>query len=169
MNDLVDSTGKSLPPVETPSADLLRAYGDAMFLAFRSRYHSKMNVGNLRAAFEPPLVFGQYKIFRFDGVPRAILTWANLSKEAERKYISGEGLLPSDWNSESGRLWVIDIIAPYRKLMSGVWDWGMVPGNLSETGFLYIRPEKDRDRRRVVEVRFDRRPKKLRLLDLSQF
>ncbi len=35
--------------------------------------------------------------------------------ETERKYVSGALLNPEDWRS-GGRLWLIDIIAPYRGL-----------------------------------------------------
>ncbi len=96
---------------EFPDPDMLRAYGDAMFLVLRSDHHSKMRVANMREAIEPPLVLGQYQIFRFDDVPRAMLTLARLGRSAERRYVQGGPLLPEDWNS-GDRVWLIDMIAP---------------------------------------------------------
>ena len=169
MTKLVDATGKPLPPEEAPDAERLRAYGDAMFLVFRSGYHNRMNVTNLRFAFEPPLVLGQYKIFRFDGVPRAICTWALLAPDAEKRYIQGELLNPLDWKSEGGRLWLIDLIAPYNGLMPSIWKWGMVPGNVSEKGFRYCRHEIDRRNRRIVDVSFEHPGRTLRILSDQDF
>lgn len=161
MSGPADTAGTPLPREETPSREVLRAYGDVMFLAFRSPRHARMDVANLRAAFEPPLVLGQYRIFRFDEVPRALYTFAFLSPEGERRYVGGEVLRPSDWRAPGGRLWLIDIIAPYRGTMAGLGRWIMEPGNVSDTGFLFRRVEGERTTRRIVEARFEDGRKRL--------
>lgn len=61
---------------EFPTEDRLRIYGDLAFLAMRSAHHRKMSVSILRDALEPPILLGQYKIYRFDEFPRGALTWA---------------------------------------------------------------------------------------------
>ena len=169
MNGLTDATGDPLPPEETPSPEVLRAYGDAMFLAFRSPRHAGMDVANLRAAFEPPLVLGQYRIFRFDEVPRAIYTFAFLSPEGERRYVGGQVLRPADWRAPGGRLWLIDIIAPYRGLMASLGRWIMEKGNVSDTGFLFRRIEGERGTRRITEARFENGRKRLIVRKEAEF
>jgi len=167
MTVLRDMKGQALPPIEAPSAETLRAYGDAMFLAFRSGRHVTMPVAMLRAALEPPLVLGQYRIFRFDDVPRGMFTWARLSEEAERRYVAGGQLAPEDWRSGE-RLWLIDIIAPYRGVAAGIARWVMKSGNVTDADFRFRRVEGARDTRRIVEVDF-RRPRKARILTPADF
>ena len=90
MSGLVDSAGNPLPPEEAPSDKALRVYGDMAFLAFRSPRHAQMSVRVLHSYLEPPVLSGQFRVFRFDDVPRAMYTWAWLGPEAERKLIEGE-------------------------------------------------------------------------------
>ncbi|QYX57009.1 toxin-activating lysine-acyltransferase [Roseovarius sp. SCSIO 43702] len=149
-----DSAGQPLPPSEMPSEEQLRIYGDLAFLAFRSGRHAKMGVATLRRFFEPPVLAGQFRIFRFDGVPRAAMTWAWLDEKAERKFLSGELLDPTDWQS-GHRLWIIDLIAPYRGLTSQIVRWIMVRGNFAEREFRFQRMGTGNDVRRIVHIDFD--------------
>jgi cytolysin-activating lysine-acyltransferase len=153
MSAKVDTAGKELPPGETPSAEKLRVYGDMAFLAFRSQRHARMTVNTLRTYFEPAIELGQFRIFRFDDIPRGMYTWAWLGAEGERRLIQGEALRPFDWNS-GPRLWIIDLIAPYRGLTSGIARWIMQPGNLTETEFLFRRVAGENRTRRIVHVDF---------------
>lgn len=136
---------------EFPSAERLRIYGDLAFLAMRSAHHRRMPVSVLRDALEPPILLGQYKIFRFDGVPRAALTWAWLSEEAEGRHLAGQGFSLADWRS-GDRLWLIDVIVPYPGLAKGVGRWLRKPGNLPEMQFAYRRLRGDNRTRKVVRV-----------------
>ncbi len=152
---------------EFPSSKLLRCYGDAMFLVMRSAHHRKMRVANMREAIETPLFLGQYQIFRFDDVPRAMLTWALLSASAEKRYVSGEALYPEDWQSGE-RLWLIDLIAPYPGLAKGLGRWMMEPGNFTSREFWFRRVLDGRRTRRIVHVDFERESKS-RILTEEEF
>jgi len=152
---------------EFPTADLLRSYGDAMFLAMRSDHHRKMSVALMREAIETPLVLGQFQIFRFDDVPRGMLTWALLGDEAERRYVSGGGLRPEDWQS-GNRLWLIDLIAPYPGLAKGLTRWVMERGNFTTKQFWFRRLAEGKRTRRVVHIDFDR-PSKADVMDETAF
>lgn len=153
MTELIDSNGLPLPPVEAPTPEKLRVYGDMMFLAFRSSRHRAMPLGVLRTYLETPVELGQFRIFRFDDVPRAMYTWAFLDRAAERKLVEGTPLDPDDWSS-GGRMWIIDLVAPYRGLMGNIGRWIMRPGNLTNDEFLFRRVEGANDTRRVVHVSF---------------
>lgn len=167
MTKLKDSDGNPLPPAEAPTADRLRAYGDLMFLAFRSPRHARMNVAGLRTYLEPPLVAGQTRIFRFDDVPRAMYTWAWMNAEAERKLITGEPLAPEDWQSGEN-LWIIDLIAPYRGLTAQIVRWIMVRGNFSQRDFYFRRVGDANETRRIVHIDFDA-PRLSRVYDADGF
>jgi len=154
MSGLVDSAGNPLPPEEAPSDKALRVYGDMAFLAFRSPRHAQMSVRVLHSYLEPPVLSGQFRVFRFDDVPRAMYTWAWLGPEAERKLIEGEPLARTDWQS-GGHLWIIDLIAPYRGLTASIVRWIMQRGNFAERDFYFRRVEGDNRTRRIVHIDFD--------------
>ncbi len=163
-----DATGQPLPQIEMPTEAKLRIYGDFLFLAFRSHWHARMSVANLRSAFEPPIEFKQYRVFRFDGVPRGLLTWAWMSAEAERKYVSGALLDPEDWHS-GDRLWLIDMIAPYRGLTASISRWVMEPGQFTDGAFNFRRVGRDNATRRIVNIDFSRPDDKARILSDADF
>ncbi|MDJ0628799.1 MAG: toxin-activating lysine-acyltransferase [Rhodobacter sp.] len=156
MKDLVDSAGQVLPPVETPTDEKLRVYGDLMFLAFRSARHSLMSTATLRTYLEPPLELGQFRVFRFDGVPRGMYTWAWLGQSAEEKLISGEPLSGCDWQSGEA-LWIVDMIAPYRGVTKSMVRFVMTPGNFSDREFYFRKVGGVNDTRRIVHISFRRR------------
>ncbi len=163
----LDCTGQVLPPHELPSGDKLRVYGDLLFLAFRSTRHARMTTATLRAYFEPPVELGQFRIFRFDDVPRGMYTWAFLTPESERKLLLGEPLSPEEWRS-GDRLWIMDIIAPYRGLTRSISRWIMKPGNFTDTEFLFRRVEGTNTTRRIVHVDF-RQDRLARIFDDDAF
>lgn len=165
--DRVDCTGALLPQSEQPSADKLRVYGDMLFLAFRSQRHSSMSIGTLRTYFQPPVELGQFRIFRFDDIPRGMYTWAMLTPDSERKLLRGDPLTPEEWRS-GDRMWIMDIIAPYRGLTRSISRWIMKPGNLTDTEFMFRRVQGTNSTRKIVHVDF-RRDRLSRIFDDEAF
>lgn len=155
MTSLADVNGKTLPEIESPSPERIRAYGDMMFLAFRSPRHARMAVGQLRSYLEPPLLLGQFRIFRFDGVARGLYTWGWLDADAERRLITGEGLSPRDWTS-GDRLWITDIMAPYRGMTRSMVRWIMEDGHFTDKDFYFRRVDDNNRTRRIVHIDFRR-------------
>ena len=151
-----DSHGRTLPDSESPSPERLRAYGDMLFLAFRSPRHATMSVGQLRDYLEPPLLLGQFRLFRFDGVARGMYTWGWLDVGAERRLITGQPLAPQDWTS-GDRLWIIDIMAPYKGMTASMVRWVMGKGHFTEKEFFFRRVDNDNRTRRIVHIDFRRR------------
>lgn len=151
MTVLKDSLGQTLPPSETPSEKRLRIYGDALFLAMRSQRHLAMTTAELRTYLEPPILMGNFRVIRVSDVPRAMITWAHLGPEAEKRLLTGEPLRPGDWNSGKHR-WIVDILAPYGGMMRGIGRWLMVPGNFSEREFYFRRVGNKNETRRIVHV-----------------
>jgi cytolysin-activating lysine-acyltransferase len=152
---ITDSIGQALPAAETPSADTLRLYGDAFFVAMRSPRHAHLPLAALREALEPPLLLGQVHVFRFDGIPRGFFTWALFSAEAERRYIRGGSLTAGNWRS-GDRLWIVDLVAPYRRLTAGMVRWVMTPGKFTDRAFHFRRVTAGNRTRKIVSIRLDR-------------
>lgn len=151
-----DATGRALPDSECPSPERMRAYGDMAFLAFRSPRHARMPVAQLRSYLEPPLLLGQFRLFRFDGVARGMYTWGHLGPEAERRLITGQQLMPEDWNS-GDRLWIVDIMAPYKGMTFSMVRWIMEKGHFTDKDFFFRRVGDDNRTRRIVHIDFRRK------------
>ncbi|MFQ5624652.1 MAG: toxin-activating lysine-acyltransferase [Paracoccaceae bacterium] len=154
--------------IEYPDPELLRIYGDFAFLVMRSQRQEAMPMADFRAAVEPPVTLGQYRIFRFDEVPRGLITWAMLNREAERKYVTGGTLQLRDWRC-GNRLWLIDLIAPYRGLTARMVRWIMQPGNFAKREFFFRRVGGDRQTRRIVHIDFERAAGKALILREDAF
>jgi cytolysin-activating lysine-acyltransferase len=155
MTALSDSHGRTLPDSECPGPERLRAYGDMLFLAFRSPRHAGMSVAQLRDYLEPPLLRGQFRLFRFDGVARGMYTWGWLDARAEHRLITGEPLSPDDWTS-GDRLWIVDIMAPYKGMTASMVRWIMKTGHFTDGEFFYRRVDADNRTRRIVHIDFRR-------------
>nr|WP_281282105.1 toxin-activating lysine-acyltransferase [Ruegeria sediminis] len=139
-----------------------------MFLALRSPHHAGMSVANLRAAVEPPVELGQFRIFRFDGVPRAMFSWAYLNSNAEARLVNVEVLSFDDWKS-GDRLWLVDLIAPYKGMAAGLTRWIMQPGNFAEREFFFRRVKEGNKTRRILHIDFERAEGKARFLSEADF
>lgn len=151
-----------------PSEDRLRVYGDMMFLALRSPHHQRMRVAILREAIEPPVLLGQYQIFRFDGIPRGMFTWARLTEDAERRFVRGGSLTPEDW-SAGDRTWIIDLIAPYAGLTAAMVRWIMTPGHFCDSRFTFRRMRDGHPTGRIVRIDLDRPDDKACILGETDF
>ncbi|WP_157932992.1 toxin-activating lysine-acyltransferase [Roseovarius salinarum] len=93
--------------------DTLADLGAMMYLAALSRFNRTRTLPQALAQIEPPLRLSQYKLFRSNGFPRAFVTWAGLTHDAEyRLAIDHQPLQPQDWNSGASK-WLIDLVAPF--------------------------------------------------------
>lgn len=95
------------------SHDRLADFGAMTFLASLTTYHREKPLARALHYLEPPLRLGQYKLFRSNGFPRAFITWAGLSREAELAFaVEHRPLASQDWTSGSS-VWLIDFAAPF--------------------------------------------------------
>lgn len=82
-----------------------------------------------------------------------MFTWAYLSPQAERKYLTGGILDPNDWQS-GNKLWIIDLIAPYPGLTAQIARWAMVPGNVTTEDFRFRRVVGEKVAKKIVHIDF---------------
>tara|TARA_R110000744_G_scaffold298194_1_gene407861 strand:+ start:744 stop:1145 length:402 start_codon:yes stop_codon:yes gene_type:complete len=93
---------------------------DALDLMMYSDIHRKWSVGDLHRLIIPPISLGQFGFLRTGGKPVSLLTWAWLTKEAEKGYIEGtRKIQPKDWDA-GDELWVVDFIAPFGRVREAV-------------------------------------------------
>jgi len=135
-------------------ADLL-AMGEVSFLAARCKMHAGISLGNLRRWWEMPILLKQHWIFRIDDVPRAAVSWAALSPEAEHRYIvEGSGLRPEDWRSGS-QVWVIDWIAPFQliRLNRQIRTWMITDGFKGCSSVRFVRMSRKGRPRSIIDLK----------------
>lgn len=93
-------------------------FGQVIWLAMRSPLHQGWLLADIERFIIPPLLHRQFKLYREDDRPRAYVSWAFFSAEAEARYLAeGSRIEFDDWQS-GDRLWVIDFIAPFGEARS---------------------------------------------------
>ena len=112
---------------EGPTRTFGGVIGDAVWLMSQSQGHKYLSLADLEWALIPPVILGQYKLFRDDGKkPIGLALWAYLSEEAEKRLKLGNRLAPSDWGNnaqpdkdhgyvpqEGGTLWLVELVCPF--------------------------------------------------------
>jgi len=71
-----------------------------------------MGLKDIRRLIVPPVVLGQYRIYRDEEVPICFASWALLSDKISEGYKEGTyNLRPNDWNT-GDNLWLINVLCP---------------------------------------------------------
>ena len=107
-------------PVSTDASALSDAeyFGSAVWLWMQSSNHRNLRLHSLDALLLPAIRLRQFAMVMEasnQGTrPVAYLAWANLSAQAESRYVSNPlyGLNDDDWNS-GDRMWFTDCFAPF--------------------------------------------------------
>ena len=88
--------------------------GSSVWLWMNSTNHHELPLHTLSAALLPAIKTRQFIIASENDQPVFFMSWANLSEEAEARYLNTHQLLmkPEDWHSGS-RIWIIDWVAPF--------------------------------------------------------
>lgn len=88
--------------------------GSAVWLWMHSASHRDLPLHTLNALLLPALKQRQFIFASEAGRPVFYLSWANLSAEAEQRYLQHHPVqMPEqDWNS-GDRMWILDWVAPF--------------------------------------------------------
>lgn len=106
------------PKVMTSEHSEAEVFGSVVWLWMHSKYQSDMPLSALSSWLLPALHFKQYVLaYETDGQhlkPVAYAAWAQLSAEAESRYVNSptSGLSERDWCT-GDRFWITDFFAPY--------------------------------------------------------
>lgn len=100
--------------------------GEIVWLLTQSPAHRYLSLGDLEWMIMPPILLGQYKIFRNEDQVVGVALWAYLNEEAEQRLKATGRLNPQDWGNgasvsmeegivpnEGGNLWLIELLAPF--------------------------------------------------------
>lgn len=121
------------PPAGAPRT-VAEALGQVVWLLSQSAIHREIKVKDLEWAFMPPILYEQFRIFRFgplpglddpaklapagmskqafEQLPLGVAIWAKLSADAEAKLERAEHLKPEEWRS-GDRVWLVELISPF--------------------------------------------------------
>lgn len=106
------------PSVAAPDRSEAEIFGCVVWLWMNSKSQSDMPLSALALWLLPALKSRQFLLaYEADGQqtkPVAYMAWAELSAEAESRYVDNPalGLSPEDWCS-GDRVWITDFFAPY--------------------------------------------------------
>ncbi|MFA7347128.1 MAG: toxin-activating lysine-acyltransferase [Desulfurivibrionaceae bacterium] len=89
-------------------------FGSAAWLWMHSSSHRERPLHTLSALLLPAIKQQQFILASEVGQPVFYLAWANLSLEAEQRYLQQHPVFmpEADWNSGE-RMWVLDWVAPF--------------------------------------------------------
>ena len=98
---------------QMPMDKRYKLIGEVVTLMLGSEMHRGYLINDIGAVFFPPMHLNQFRIYRKGDRPIGMITWAWLSEEVEKQYVTGKyNLKPKDWNG-GDRGWVIDFMAPF--------------------------------------------------------
>lgn len=106
-----DKTGTSANKGVRGLSGPAEAVGHAVGLMIASPMHRHVFLSDLEWVLLPPVMMGQFRIFRKDGLPAAFASWAFVSEEVEARLEAGGRLKPAEWRSGE-IMWLIDFVAP---------------------------------------------------------
>ena len=90
------------------------AFGSAVWLWMHSAAHRDVPLHTLNALLLPAIKHRQFVLASQAGQPVFYLAWANLSAEAERRYLHNPPVcMPQDDWASGDRMWVLDWVAPF--------------------------------------------------------
>ncbi|MEQ1887886.1 MAG: toxin-activating lysine-acyltransferase [Alphaproteobacteria bacterium] len=105
-------TGSGAQISSAPLPTMASALGEIVWLFSNSIAHRHLFIADLEWMVMPPLLLGQFRLFRANDRPAGLALWAHLSDEVEARLQSGIGKLkPEEWKS-GPHLWLVELIAP---------------------------------------------------------
>ncbi len=111
----IDAFKKEVEDKSIDFAKKLPVFGHVMWLFTQSAPHKYYLIQDIESRVLTPILGEQCKLYmqtKTVGIPMAFVSWAFLSKEAEKRYIQTLRLAPSDWRSGEN-LWIIDVVCPF--------------------------------------------------------
>jgi cytolysin-activating lysine-acyltransferase len=121
----------TVPAVDGAGGSEAEMFGSAVWLWMHSAAHRDAPLHTLSALLLPALKSRQYALGVEGDKPVFYLSWAKLSEDAERRYLSNPPVcMPeADWTSGE-RMWIVDWVAPFghTRLMSRFLAQRLFPG-----------------------------------------
>lgn len=88
-------------------------FGEVVWLMSQSAGHKEFRIADLEWLVMPAILARQFRMFRHEGKPVAVVPYAFVSGDIEKRIQGGApSMLPGDWQS-GDRAWIIQVIAPF--------------------------------------------------------
>jgi cytolysin-activating lysine-acyltransferase len=101
--DVPDATDKTVASV----------LGEIVWLMSQSPAHKQFLIGDLEWLVMPPVLLRQFRMFYHEGKPAAVVLYAFVSEDVERRIEAGApSMLPDEWKSGE-RAWIVQVVAPF--------------------------------------------------------
>lgn len=102
------------PPQTTASGKTVaQVLGEIVWLMSQSPIHKQLFISDLEWFCMPAILLEQFRVFNGPNSPAAVAFWASVSEETENRLIAGGGRLrPDEWRG-GGRMWLIELVAPF--------------------------------------------------------
>ena len=100
-------------PPEGHAKKLSEVLGEIVWLMSQSQLHKQFFISDLEWFVMTPVLLQQFRIFYATDRPIGVVLWASVSDEVAGRLAEGTTKLrPQDWKS-GGKLWVVEVIAPF--------------------------------------------------------
>lgn len=106
-------SGSSAEELGRVPQTVAEAFGEIVWLMSQSPLHKQFLIGDLEWLVMPPVALRQFRMYRHEGRPVAVVLYAFVSEEVERRIEAGAPTMrPADWKSGE-RAWIVQVIAPF--------------------------------------------------------
>ena len=96
-----------------PPAQRFLLLGEVIYLLARNPIHRGYSIDDFQTRVIPALSMNQFRLYRNQDRPLALMTWAFLSDELDERLRHEEyDLKTEDWNG-GDHLWFMDFVAPF--------------------------------------------------------
>jgi len=98
---------------DLPPGEFFTLYGEVLFLLFHAPLHRVYTVEEIEERIVRPMTLDQFRIYRREDGPVALVTWAFVSDELDARLQTEQTPLgPDDWRS-GPNLWFVEFVAPF--------------------------------------------------------
>lgn len=107
---------------QLPATQFFTLYGEVLYLLFHAPLQRLYSVADIEKRIIQPMDLDQFRIYRAERGPVALITWAFIDDELHARMRDGQiDLAPHEWNC-GPHLWFIEFIAPFGQARLAVDD-----------------------------------------------
>jgi cytolysin-activating lysine-acyltransferase len=155
--------------VERAKPTVSHVLGEMVWLLSQSPTHKHFKIADLEWLIMPPILLRQYRVFYGQKQPVGFALWAYFSAETEERFAAGatrlrpeewaldgvpEGSGPADAGPRDGKLWLVDLVAPFATSENRMVEAMMVDladGPFKDRTFWFHRTDPKSGRRSAVQ------------------
>lgn len=150
QSNITDSTEHTQNAAENSGQDTFgQMLGEIVWLMTQSSFHKELFLYELEPMVLRPLSLKQFRIYRMQDRPAAVIFWAKVSEEVEQRLVEGNvRMKPTDWQS-GDRYWVVDVVAPYGQAEALIKD---LHKKLTPDGVMHYLKTTPDGEKQVIEI-----------------